>query len=117
MIEELTIHQTTVLPGESAMVKIPVGRIPSGNMISLRAHIFRSENPGPTIMVLAGVHGDEINGVEIVRRALSEGYFKSLQKGNVIAIPILNVFGFINFSRELPDGKDVNRSFPGSTRG
>ena len=68
-------------------------------------------------MVLGGIHGDEINGVEIVRKSLEEDVFTNLDRGSVIAIPLLNVFGFINFSREVPDGKDVNRSFPGSSKG
>jgi len=62
------------------------------------------------------LHGDEINGIEIVRRMLQEKRFK-LRKGAVIVVPLLNVFGFIHFSRDVPDGKDVNRSFPGKTKG
>lgn len=69
------------------------------------------------MLVLGGVHGDEINGIEIVRRAVKSKMFNKLNCGTVIAIPVLNVFGFINFSRELPDGKDINRSFPGTSRG
>jgi hypothetical protein len=68
-------------------------------------------------LVLGGVHGDEINGVEIIRRSVNEGMFSALTMGSVIAIPLLNIYGFINFSRDVPDGKDVNRSFPGSTSG
>ena len=75
------------------------------------------ENPGPCILVVGGVHGDEINGIEIVRKALEEDLFSDLERGSIIAIPLLNVFGFINFSREVPDGKDVNRSFPGIRSG
>jgi len=63
------------------------------------------------------LHGDEINGVETVRRSVMEGLFENLTSGSVIAIPLLNVYGFINFSRDAVDGKDVNRSFPGSVKG
>jgi hypothetical protein len=63
------------------------------------------------------VHGDEVNGIEIVRKSLEEDIFANLERGSVIAIPLLNIFGFINFSREVPDGKDINRSFPGSRNG
>ena len=66
---------------------------------------------------MGGVHGDEINGVEIVRRAMKEKLFENLKCGAVIAVPLVNVYGFINFSRDLPDGKDVNRSFPGIRMG
>lgn len=69
------------------------------------------------MLALGGVHGDEINGVEIVRRAVEGGYFDSLRRGSVVAIPLLNIYGFINYSRDVPDGKDVNRSFPGNIRG
>lgn len=113
----MIIYKTEVQPGEKAIVKIPVASLAVGAKIHVLAHVFRSKNPGPTMLVLGGVHGDEINGVEIVRRAVKSGMFDKLECGNVIAIPVLNVFGFINFSRELPDGKDVNRSFPGTSRG
>lgn len=103
--------------GETANVKINVGKLPSGTRINLMAHVYRSLKPGPCLLVLGGVHGDEINGIEIVRSAIEDNFFEKLNCGSVIAIPLLNVYGFINFSREVPDGKDVNRSFPGSTSG
>ncbi|HMR43605.1 MAG TPA: succinylglutamate desuccinylase/aspartoacylase family protein [Saprospiraceae bacterium] len=103
--------------GAKAIVKINVGRLPSGNQINLNTFVYRGKKSGPTLLVLAGVHGDEINGVEIVRRAIAGGIFERLTRGNVIAIPVLNIFGFINFSRDVPDGKDVNRSFPGESSG
>jgi predicted deacylase len=115
--DTLIIHRTEVPPGDKQIVRLPVGRLPSGNQVLIEAHIFRSAAEGPCALVLAGVHGDEINGVEIVRKALVENVFEQLQRGTIIAIPVLNVYGFINFSREVPDGKDVNRSFPGNTRG
>lgn len=113
----MIINGTEIKPGKDVTVKIKVGDLPSGNSINLFAHVFRSKNPGPTLLVLGGVHGDEINGVEIVRRAVKSGLFKKLNVGAVIAVPLINVYGFINFSRDLPDGKDVNRSFPGTSRG
>jgi len=115
--EPIEIDNVSVFPGEYALANINVGRLPSDTRIDIKAHIYRSKNPGPCILLLGGVHGDEINGVEIVRRALEEDVLSNLDRGSVIAIPLLNVFGFINFSREVPDGKDVNRSFPGVSRG
>jgi len=117
MAKPIEIHKTSIAPGEQAQVRIPVGRLPAGNQILMRAQVFRSREEGPSVLLLAGVHGDEINGVEILRRALAGGLFEHLLCGTVIVIPIVNVFGFINFSREVPDGKDVNRSFPGSRKG
>jgi len=114
MGEVMNINGIDILPGENEIVSIDVGRIPSGSQIFVKAHIYRSKNPGPVMLVLAGVHGDEINGIEIVRQSIETGLFNQLDVGTVIAIPILNIYGFINFSREVPDGKDVNRSFPGT---
>lgn len=113
----MVINKTEIKPGTDVTLKIPVASLPSGTRINLFAHVYRSENPGPTMLVIGGVHGDEINGLEIVRRSVKSGIFKELQSGSVIAVPLLNVYGFINFSRDFPDGKDVNRSFPGTKGG
>lgn len=113
----LNINGQLVPRGENALVKINVGRLPSDAQIDINIFVHRSQKPGPVALVMGGVHGDEINGVEIVRRALDQGLYANLLRGSVITIPLLNVFGFINFSREVPDGKDVNRSFPGNMRG
>lgn len=115
--EPIVIGNESVYPGEYGLARMNVGRLPSDTKIDVIAHVFRSKNPGPCVLVLGGVHGDEINGIEIVRKALEEDVFTNLDRGSVIAIPLLNVFGFINFSREVPDGKDVNRSFPGTSKG
>lgn len=117
MDKPFVIGGEKVLPGQQATIKIDVARLPSGTRINLNVFVYRSQQPGPTLLVMAGLHGDEINGVEIVRQAMEKNFFDPLQCGNVIAIPLLNIFGFINFSREVPDGKDVNRSFPGSKNG
>lgn len=68
-------------------------------------------------MLSGGLHGDEINGIEIVRRMLEKSRFDKLLRGTIIAIPVMNIYGFLNFSREVPDGKDINRSFPGNSHG
>ena len=115
--EILNINGIEVAPGEKKQIRIHVGRLPSGTQINIHAQVFRSEIKGPCMLVLAGVHGDEINGVEIVRRALDRNYFHELKAGTAIVIPLLNVYGFLHFSREVPDGKDVNRSFPGNFKG
>lgn len=117
MQDPITINGKTIEAGRQEMVRLPVGRLPSGNLIQIGAHVFRSTEPGPVLLFLGGVHGDEVNGVEILRRALRQKLFENLTRGTVIAIPVLNLYGFINFSRDLHDGKDVNRSFPGSRRG
>jgi predicted deacylase len=84
--------------------------------LSIATQVPRGKRPGPTLFVSAAVHGDEINGVEIIRRLLQHKALKSI-RGTLLAIPIVNVYGFVNHSRYPPDGRDLNRSFPGSDRG
>ena len=114
--KNIIINGEVVPPGEDKLLKINIDRLPTGTLIDIPVYVFNSKNPGPTILIQAGLHGDEINGIEIVRRMLEEKKFK-IQKGAIIAVPILNIFGFIHFSRDVPDGKDVNRSFPGTKTG
>src|SRR5690606_27261875 len=113
----MQIGQYKIKPGENKEINLYVGALPTGTGVYVKSHVFRSIAPGPTMLVLAGMHGDEINGIEIVRQAIFSGLFDELIAGTVIAIPVLNIYGFMNFSRYVPDGKDVNRSFPGSSRG
>ncbi len=112
----ITIGENEIHPGQDKLVQIKIARLPTGTLIDIPIHVFNSKKPGPIVLVQAGLHGDEINGVETLRRMLEQDSF-SLKKGAVIVVPILNVFGFIHFSRDVPDGKDVNRSFPGSRTG
>ncbi len=114
--KSITIGGKTVKPGENKLLKINIDRLPTGTLIDIPVYVFNAKKPGPTLLVQAGLHGDEINGIEIVRRMLHEQQF-AVEIGAVIAVPILNIFGFIHFSRDVPDGKDVNRSFPGTKSG
>ncbi len=105
-----------VAPGETRQINARIAKLPTRTSIDIPIIVSRSKKDGPILLLTGGLHGDEINGVEIVRRFISRGYNKP-EKGTVICIPIINIFGFLNFSREVPDGKDVNRSFPGSSQG
>lgn len=116
-MKEISIAGTKILPGQKKTISLDVARLPSGTPIHIHVHVFRSAKPGPSILVMGGVHGDEVNGVEIVRRLLVSDVFEKITCGTAVVISLLNVYGFINFSRDLPDGKDVNRSFPGSKNG
>ncbi|MDQ2771336.1 MAG: succinylglutamate desuccinylase/aspartoacylase family protein [Bacteroidota bacterium] len=107
----LTIH-----PGERVLTRLVVSKLPSGTVIDVPVHVLRATAPGPTLLLMGGMHGDEVNGIETIRRLVRRELITPL-RGSVIAIPLLNIYGFLNFSREVPDGKDVNRSFPGSPRG
>ncbi|MEL7120817.1 MAG: succinylglutamate desuccinylase/aspartoacylase family protein [Bacteroidota bacterium] len=113
----MEIKGTFIHPGEIKKLKLPIGNLASGDRISVELRIFRASNEGPKLLLLAGVHGDEVNGIEILRRLLVNKVFESLQLGSVIVLPVLNVFGFLHRSRELLDGKDLNRSFPGQKTG
>lgn len=113
----MIINKNHIEAGSQEVVRLLVGRLPSDTRIYLNVHVYRSAHPGPVVGLLAGVHGDEINSVEILRRVIAGGMLEKLERGSVIVIPVLNVYGFNNFSRDVPDGKDVNRSFPGSAKG
>jgi hypothetical protein len=112
----LVIGGTEVRPGERKTIELPVARVPTAADLSMPVHVVRGKKPGPHLFVSAAIHGDEINGVEIVGRLLR---MKSLRRlrGTLIAVPVVNVFGFIGYSRYLPDRRDLNRAFPGSDRG
>ena len=112
----LQINGNQVASGEYALVKLNIGRLPTGTLIDIPVHVFNGKKKGPVVLIQAGLHGDEINGVETLRRMLDENLFQ-IKRGAVIVVPVLNIFGFIHFSRDVPDGKDVNRSFPGSKTG
>lgn len=112
----IKINGAAVAPGKNKLLRIEIARLPTGTLIDIPVHIFNAKKAGPTLLIQAGLHGDEINGVETLRRMLENKDF-AINKGAVIVVPILNVFGFIHFSRDVPDGKDVNRSFPGRKTG
>ncbi|WP_067029805.1 succinylglutamate desuccinylase/aspartoacylase family protein [Allomuricauda sp. CP2A] len=112
----ITINGEAIAPGENKLLQLNIARLPTGTLIDIPVHVFNGKKAGPTVLVQAGLHGDEINGVETLRRMLQENHF-AIKKGGVIVVPILNIFGFIHFSRDVPDGKDVNRSFPGRKTG
>ena len=101
--------------GEDKLIKVEIDRLPTGTVIEIPIYVFNSKKAGPTVLLQAGLHGDEVNGIELVRRMLGRKYFK-IKKGCLIVVPLLNVFGFLNLSRDL-HGKDMNRSYPGSKLG
>ncbi len=113
----LHIANEKIPRGVNAEIELGVVRLPSGTKIHLPVYVFRSKYDGPIVLLSGGLHGDEVNGIEIVRRMIDNHTLERLLCGTVIALPIINIYGFINFSREVPDGKDVNRSFPGSDNG
>ena len=102
--------------GRSAIGELPISRLVTGNRVSLPINVFHGRGDGPVVWLSAAVHGDEIGGVEIIRRSLAAVDPKTLA-GTIVAVPIVNVHGFLNGDRYLPDRRDLNRSFPGSPNG
>ncbi|MEQ8239246.1 MAG: succinylglutamate desuccinylase/aspartoacylase family protein [Cyclobacteriaceae bacterium] len=112
----MIINRTEILPGETLRIDVNIAKLPSLSPIDIPITVSRSRNPGPVVLLSGGLHGDEINGIEIVRRMVERGMNIPV-RGTIICIPIINIYGFIHFSRYVPDGKDVNRSFPGNKNG
>lgn len=115
-MRNISINGIKVLPGQDVNIDISISRLPSHTLIDLPVYVFRGKKEGPSLLLTAGIHGDEINGVEIIRRLLEKKVLMP-EKGTVIALPLVNIYGFIHTSRSLPDGKDLNRCFPGSRSG
>jgi len=111
-----SIGGVNVEPGERKLVDLPISRMSNHTPVTLPIHVLHGLRPGPTLFLSAAIHGDELNGVEIIRRVL-----RTLQPGNIsgtlLCVPVVNAFGFIGRSRYLPDRRDLNRSFPGSASG
>jgi predicted deacylase len=105
-----------VAAGERVSIDLPLPHLYTHAAISMPVHIVNGKRAGPRLFVCAALHGDEINGVEIIRRLLRAPALRYL-RGTLIAVPVVNVYGFISQSRYLPDRRDLNRSFPGSERG
>lgn len=112
----IAIASHTIAPGQRQRLEIPVARLPSQTLLSLPVTVANGLQPGPKLWLSAAIHGDEINGVEIIRQVLQQIDPNRL-RGTLIAVPIVNVFGFIEQSRYLPDRRDLNRCFPGSATG
>lgn len=114
--EDLHILGEVIKLGESKEVSLNLAKLYTRTTVEVPIIIERSKKPGPTVLFTAGIHGDEINGVEVVRQLIAKGINKP-KKGTIICIPVLNVFGFLSMKREFPDGRDLNRVFPGSKSG
>lgn len=110
------IGKLSVAAGTRATVDLPVSALSNHTRVNLPVHVIHGEEPGPVMFISGVIHGDEIQGVEIIRRILVHPALGQI-KGTLLAVPIVNSFGFINHTRYMPDRRDLNRSFPGSDRG
>lgn len=115
-MEKLIIGGVDIKPGTSVQVELPVAKLYTDTDISMPIQVMRAKLPGPTVFVSAAVHGDELNGIEIIRRLIKSKSLK-ITKGTLILVPMVNVYGVLNQSRYMPDRRDLNRTFPGSAQG
>ncbi|MEQ9317976.1 MAG: succinylglutamate desuccinylase/aspartoacylase family protein [Polyangiaceae bacterium] len=114
--EEFTLGDHAVAPGQRQRCQLRVARLPTDTWLSLPVEVVNGATSGPALWLTAAVHGDEVNGVEIISRVLAQIDPAAL-RGTLVAVPIVNVFGFIGQQRYLPDRRDLNRSFPGTMKG
>lgn len=105
-----------IVPGQKKIIDFNTAKLYTTTVVKVPVIVERAKKPGPVILITSGIHGDELNGVEIVRQLIARKINKP-KRGTVICIPIVNVFGFLNMQREFPDGRDLNRMFPGSKNG
>ena len=110
------IGTVRVRAGTTREVELPITRLVTRADVSLPVRVIHGRDDGPTVWINAAIHGDEVVGVEVIRRVLAKLSAKSF-RGTLLAVPIVNVLGFMAGDRYLPDRRDLNRSFPGSARG
>ncbi|PLX77328.1 MAG: succinylglutamate desuccinylase [Desulfuromonas sp.] len=110
------IGGVNIEPGQSMVVDLPVSVLSNHIPVTMPVYVKHGKLEGPTVFVSAAIHGDEVIGVEIIRRLIKSMARKRLH-GTLLCIPIVNAFGFISHSRYLPDRRDLNRCFPGNSKG
>ncbi len=115
-MKKITIGGIDILPGSETKIALPVAKLYTDADVSLPIRVFRGKVDGPTVFISAAIHGDELNGIEIIRRLMHQKNFKII-RGTLIAVPLVNVYGVVNQSRYMPDRRDLNRCFPGSAKG
>jgi predicted deacylase len=115
-IADIEIGGVTIKAGETKQIDLQTVRLYNDSQMYVPIYVKRGKKPGPTIFVSAAIHGDELNGIEIISRVINSKRLKYL-RGTLIAVPIVNGYGILNQSRYLPDRRDLNRCFPGSSKG
>ena len=117
MIKTLTIDGVTIKGGERKSLVMHIAKLFDNTEMTIPIEVIRGTEDGPTLFISAAIHGDEINGVEAIRLLLQRKKLLSTLKGTLIAVPIVNIFGYNRNLRYLPDRRDLNRVFPGSKKG
>ena len=116
-MKDFIINTQTVSPGEHKQITLNSYELHTKTKIEIPVFVFRSNVKGPVILLSAGMHGEETNGIEIIRKIITRDEIKKLKCGSIIAIPVINSVSFLFGSRDLPDGRDLNRCFPGNKNG
>ena len=116
-MKDFVINAQIIKPGENKQIVLNSYQLHTKTKIEIPVFVFRSKKDGPTILFSAGMHGEETNGIDIIRKLINRQNLKHLNCGNVIAIPVINSVSFLYGSRDLPDGRDLNRCFPGNKNG
>jgi predicted deacylase len=112
----VSLAGSKIKPGQKAMIQVPVARLYTHTEMTMPVHVIHGYKDGPRLFVSAAIHGDEIIGTEIIRRLMKLKKIKKL-RGTLLAVPVVNVYGFLQQSRYSPDRRDLNRFFPGSEKG
>lgn len=115
-MDKLVIGGVEINSGETTRLELPLPQLYTDTHMSMPVYVQRGKRPGPTMFVSSAIHGDELNGIEIVSRLIGSKSIKGL-RGTLVAVPMVNVYGVLNQSRYLPDRRDLNRSFPGNKKG
>ncbi|ATG73544.1 deacylase [Zobellella denitrificans] len=116
MRESFPIAGTQITPGSRRVLQLALAQLYTQSPLTVPLEVVHGRQPGPVLLICAAIHGDELNGIEIVNQVLARVNPARL-KGTLVAVPVVNVFGFIHKSRYLPDRRDLNRCFPGSEKG
>ena len=114
MPEAFSINGQVVEKGENRTVILNSYELHTKTKLEIPVHVHRAKEPGPSVLLCAGMHGEETNGIEIIRKVISRDEVRNLNCGTLVAIPVINVISFLYGSRDLPDGRDhfaVNSTF------
>lgn len=114
--EAVEIGGRAIKPGTNETVMLPVAETFLRQGVRMPVQVFHGKRSGPSLFISAAIHGDELNGIEIIRRLTNLKRLTSLA-GTLYTVPVVNIYGFITNSRYLPDRRDLNRFFPGSAKG
>ncbi len=114
--ESFAIGGVRIRSATARALELPITRLVTGAEVTLPVRVVHGREDGPTIWLNAAIHGDEVVGVEVIRQVMA-GLDPKTFRGTLVAVPIVNVLGFMTGDRYLPDRRDLNRSFPGSARG